>query len=110
MLINILGEDNRTLVASNKSLKDMIEEFSQNVTLNLMTDDYFSLREITVYTYEPRNLVIAYGIAILSSFFTVCIGVYALRSNGVTYDLSVSTVICTTQNDDVSPSLTVLMV
>ncbi|KAL1630644.1 hypothetical protein SLS54_000515 [Diplodia seriata] len=43
MVTNLLGEDNKTVVASHKSLKDMIEEFGQNVTLNLMSEDFFRL-------------------------------------------------------------------
>ncbi|KAF9631158.1 hypothetical protein BFW01_g2020 [Lasiodiplodia theobromae] len=94
-----------------KPLGLMIEELAQNVSLNLMTRDFFSKRapwnvtrvdRITVYTYDPRNLLLAYGIAAGSTFLIICAGFFAFRCNGASYSAAVSTFICATQNPDVS--------
>ncbi|OJD38901.1 formylmethionine deformylase-like protein [Diplodia corticola] len=97
-------------IDSDRPLAMMIEELAQNISLNLMTRDFFSKRvpwnvtrvdRITVYTYDPRNLLLAYGIATVSTFLMVCAGFFAYRSNGASYSSAVSTFICTTQNPDI---------
>lgn len=129
MLRSITPIDNTSAAESHKPLRTMIEEFSENVTFNLMTDEFFRLvqplfpavhnpnvspnstrvqrpvsrvRYTNVYIYEPSNLLLAYGIAAFAALITTWIGVRAIRSNGVNYGLNASTVICTTQNPDVS--------
>ncbi|KAF2139835.1 uncharacterized protein K452DRAFT_274310 [Aplosporella prunicola CBS 121167] len=101
---------NNTLKETHKPLKIMIEEYAQNVTLNLMTSDYFSTtierpvsreERVTVYTYEQKNLLIAYGAATICTLLTISMGAYAFRSNGISYNSMVSTIICTTQNPDI---------
>jgi hypothetical protein len=71
--------------------------FSTQILRNISRVD-----QITVYTYEPRNLLLAYGIATLSSLSVLIFGLYAFLSNGVSYSSSVSAIIRTTQNPDVS--------
>lgn len=51
---------------------------------------------------SPRNLLIAYGTAALTTFVIVPAGIYAFWANGVSYSADVSAIICATQNPDVS--------
>ncbi|KAL0262038.1 hypothetical protein SLS55_003473 [Diplodia seriata] len=100
-----------SMVGSGKPLAAMIEDLARNVSLNLMTREFFSKRvpwnvtradRITVYTYDPHNLLLAYGIAAVSTFLIICAGLFAFLCNGASYSSAVSTFICTTQNPDVS--------
>ncbi|OMP89059.1 hypothetical protein BK809_0005780 [Diplodia seriata] len=88
----------------------MIEDLARNVSLNLMTREFFSKRvpwnvtradRITVYTYDPHNLLLAYGIAAVSTFLIICAGFFAFLCNGASYSSAVSTFICTAQNADI---------
>lgn len=115
----------------NKSLSALIQELSLNVSLNMLTDSVLrysilftfgcinhvradiscsSLSSANVthtillntYVYEPKYLVIAYMLAILFASVCVALGALAYCSNGVSYDSTVSSIIGTTQNPDVS--------
>lgn len=57
--------------------------------------------EATVYLYNPSNLWIAYGLAILFSTFSVLVGGYALRRNRASYDACVSTFAIAMQDEEV---------
>lgn len=58
-----------------------------------------------VYSYGYQNLVIAYGLAIFFTLLCVLLGWSAYLSNGMSYDFTVSSIISTSQNPDVSLSL-----
>lgn len=56
----------------------------------------------TVYTYQPQNLFISYGIAILLSASSVGLGLYSMYRNGAGYDASFSSISVAMQNEKVS--------
>lgn len=56
----------------------------------------------TVYIYEATNLILIYSFVLATSAAVVLFGTFALYSNGVDYDASVSTFAITMQNPDVS--------
>ena len=58
--------------------------------------------DTTVYAYQPRNLLISYGLAILFTFVSVAIGGYAIYRNGASYDTSFSSISVAMQSADVS--------
>ncbi|OAL53864.1 hypothetical protein IQ07DRAFT_667990 [Pyrenochaeta sp. DS3sAY3a] len=97
--------------AESRSFPDMIEQMSRNQTLSLFSSDKLWVPElnaavanvsqatpITVYAYQPRNLWLAYGIAIAFSFAGVALGLRALWLNGVAHDNSFSSIMATTRN------------
>lgn len=51
-----------------------------------------------IYVYSPRNLILAYGIAILFTLVGVILGFWCLSVNGGSYSNSFSTVLRTTRN------------
>ncbi len=50
-----------------------------------------------IYLYQPRNLLLTYGLAIFFAFLAICLGLFAYFSNGVSHDISFSTIFCTTR-------------
>jgi hypothetical protein len=57
-------------------------------------------KAVNIYIYNPRNLWLAYGIAIMATFFAVTIDLIAHTSNGGTHDRSFSSFLCATRNTD----------
>lgn len=57
---------------------------------------------LNVYAYEPRNLLIAYIITILTALLANLISAVAYISNELSYDMSFSTVLRTTRSADLS--------
>jgi hypothetical protein len=57
---------------------------------------------LAVYTYQPRNLFVSYGLAILFSVLSVGVGVYSFHRNGASYDASFSSISVAMQNVEVS--------
>ena len=53
-----------------------------------------------IYSYEPRNLWISYGIAILLTLLCVIVGLFALHYNGVAHSNAFSAIIATTRNQE----------
>jgi len=52
------------------------------------------------FVYEPRTLLVAYGISTLVALLCVAMGVYALRQNGVSYTNSFSTIVRVTRDPE----------
>lgn len=52
------------------------------------------------YSYDPRNLLIAYGIGILFSLIVVIFGLLCIKSASVSYTNSFSTIVRTTRNSE----------
>ena len=97
--------------AEKRTFSEMIEELSRNQTLSLFSNDKLwlptangSLANVTqltflsVYEYRPRNLWLAYGIAVAFSFAGVLLGLRALWINGVSHDNSFSSIMATTRS------------
>lgn len=53
---------------------------------------------VTVYQYSPRNLILAYGLALAFALLAAAIGALAIRANGTSYDKSFSTILGVTRN------------
>jgi len=55
-----------------------------------------------VYSYDPLNLVLAYGTGLVVGFLILILGATAYYTNGVVHDNYVSSIIRAAQNPDVS--------
>lgn len=66
-----------------------------------MDTDVTTTTTATVYLYEPTNLILSYGFALLFSTTSVLVGIVALRHNGISHDASVSTFAIAMQSDEV---------
>ncbi|CEI63337.1 hypothetical protein FVEN_g132 [Fusarium venenatum] len=95
------------------SMADTLEELFTNVTISIFSDSQFlqndtaaSYGPITrfsaqnAFSYEPRNLFIAYGIGILFSMIIVIYGLLCIKSASASYANSFSTILRTTRNPD----------
>ena len=94
-------------LARNRSLDILIPELSSNITLSLISNALLSpsrpanvttTTPVNIYTYQPRNLYIAYGVAIAVALLANLIGLYAFLANGVSYEISFSSIVCTTRD------------
>lgn len=56
------------------------------------------LQSLNTFTYAPRGLVVAYGIAILLSSICLALGLAAIYGNGVTYTNNFSTILRMTRD------------
>ncbi|RPA94298.1 hypothetical protein L873DRAFT_1837705 [Choiromyces venosus 120613-1] len=86
-----------------------IEELSRNITLSLLSSDTFGLpirsdvlitRQNNRYIFNETNFWLAYGIAIFVTAGAVLIGIVAYYTNGVSLETNFSTVMATTQTDE----------
>ena len=55
-----------------------------------------------LYTYQPFDLLLAYGLAILAAALCVAIGSLAILANGASYSSDFSTVLRTTRNSQLN--------
>ncbi len=55
-----------------------------------------------IYTYQPFDLLLAYGLGILAAALCVLIGTLAMIANGVSYSSDFSTVMRTTRNSELN--------
>ncbi|KAG5751776.1 hypothetical protein H9Q69_006083 [Fusarium xylarioides] len=53
------------------------------------------------FSYEPRNLFIAYGLGLLASLVIVIIGLLCIKSASASYATTFSTILRTTRNPDI---------
>ncbi|KAJ4371343.1 hypothetical protein N0V83_004560 [Neocucurbitaria cava] len=99
------------MAAEKRTFPKMIEELSRNQTLSLFSNEKLWLPTsnaslvnvtqstfVTIYEYRPRNLWLAYGIAVAFSLAGVVLGLRALWLNGVSHDNSFSSIMATTRN------------
>ncbi|KAF2490821.1 hypothetical protein BU16DRAFT_585187 [Lophium mytilinum] len=95
----------------NRTLTSLIEEFSLNASLSLMSMSVLSDKTmaqvnetifLNKYTYDPEILFIAYGCSILASLFTILAGVYAIHANGESYNMYFSSISKAVQNPDIA--------
>jgi len=86
-----------------------IEELSRNITLSLLSSDSFGLRvksdvlitqQSNRYLFSERNFWLAYGIALFVTAGAVLVGVVAYFTDGVSLETNFSTVMATTQSDE----------
>ncbi|CAG7558758.1 unnamed protein product [Fusarium equiseti] len=104
----------------NLSMPDALEQLFENVTISLLSNSEFLQNDTNIsrgpvtrfsaqnaFSYEPRNLFIAYGIGILFSLIVVIFGLLCIISASASYTSSFSTILRTTRNpelDAVVPS------
>lgn len=55
-----------------------------------------------IYTYQPFDLVLSYGIAILGAVTCMAIGALAMTKNGLSYTNDFSTILRTTRSEDLN--------
>lgn len=91
------------------SVPAAIEDLSHNVTLSLLSSEFLSNetfadvtthRSATFYTYNWRNLVMAYAISVAAALICAAVGVQALVVNGYSASVAFSTILLTTRNEE----------
>lgn len=92
------------------SVPRAVEELSRNVSLSLMSSEFFSnvsrAHEVRVdettnyYLYDETGLLRAYGVAVAVALACVCVGAHAYIANGYSASSSFSSVLLTTRNAD----------
>ncbi|EYB28031.1 hypothetical protein FG05_35257 [Fusarium graminearum] len=95
------------------SMGETLEELFTNLTISLFSNSEFLQNDTTAsyspvtrfsaqnaFSYEPRNLFIAYGIGILFSFIVVIYGLLCIKAASASYTNSFSTILRTTRNPD----------
>ncbi|KAF4334983.1 hypothetical protein FBEOM_11180 [Fusarium beomiforme] len=100
-------------VIGNISMADALEQLFTNVTISLFSNSKFLQNETTAssgpithlstqiaFSYEPRNLLIAYGIGLVACATIVIIGLLCIKSASASYGNSFSTILRTTRNPD----------
>ncbi|KAK6065248.1 hypothetical protein SCUP515_11304 [Seiridium cupressi] len=104
----ILTSDIKDL-AHNKSVGQLIEELSRNVTLSLFSADKIlsldntitmvtTTANVNVYSYNRQNLILTYAITFALALLGLIAGCVAYLQNGVSYDNSFSAFMLTTRN------------
>ncbi|KAK9425359.1 hypothetical protein SUNI508_13095 [Seiridium unicorne] len=96
-------------LAHNKSVGQLIEELSRNVTLSLFSADKIlsldnttttvtTTANVNVYSYNRPNLILTYAITFALALLGLIAGCVAYLQNGVSYDNSFSAFMLTTRN------------
>ncbi|KAJ4115368.1 hypothetical protein NW768_011220 [Fusarium equiseti] len=114
------GNEQPKSLIGNLSMPDALEKMFENVTISLLGNSEFLQNDTSIsrgpvtrfspqnaYSYEPRNLFIAYGIGLLFSLIVVIFGLLCIKSASASYTNSFSTILRTTRNpelDAVVPS------
>ena len=75
----------------------MLSIYRPSVPANVTTT-----RPLNVYGYHPKNLFIAYSVAIFFSLLAVGLGTFAYISNGVSHNNSFSSIVRATRNPELS--------
>ncbi|KAL5619769.1 hypothetical protein FOVSG1_001991 [Fusarium oxysporum f. sp. vasinfectum] len=101
-------------VIGNISMADALEQLFTNATISLFSnskllqnDTAASHGNITylttqiAFSYEPRNLFIAYGMGLLASAIIVIVGLLCIKSASASYATTFSTILRTTRNPDI---------
>jgi hypothetical protein len=73
----------------------MLMCYSPSVPVNVTTT-----HPQNVYAYNPKNLYVAYGIALLFTLFANILGTMAYISNGVSHNNSFSSIVRATRNPE----------
>lgn len=98
-------------ICRNQTLLRAIEDLANNITLSYLSSSVLSSPEeknrsietsntVNVYEYNPRNLVLSYGVGFLFTVIAAVIGLYAMIDNGVSHSSDFSAIIATTRNPE----------
>ncbi|CVL03247.1 uncharacterized protein FPRN_00055 [Fusarium proliferatum] len=101
-------------VIGNISMADALEQLFTNATISLFSNSQLLQNDTTAsrgnitylttqiaFSYEPRNLFIAYGLGVLASAIIVIIGLLCIKSASASYATTFSTILRTTRNPDI---------
>ncbi|KAL7953123.1 hypothetical protein V8C34DRAFT_297785 [Trichoderma compactum] len=106
LLPKLLAQDSRAL-ARNKTVGELIEELSRNITLSVFSLDQMLIQndtmvkissDVNVYSYNRRVLIITYAVVFLGTLIALLIGGVAYFKNGVSHQVSFSAFMSTTRN------------
>ncbi|KAK4085596.1 uncharacterized protein Triagg1_586 [Trichoderma aggressivum f. europaeum] len=106
LLPKLLAQDSRAL-ARNKTVGELIEELSRNITLSVFSLDQMLIQndtmvkvssDVNVYSYNRRVLIITYAVVFLGTLIALLIGGVAYFKNGVSHEVSFSAFMSTTRN------------
>ncbi|KAL7788105.1 hypothetical protein V8C43DRAFT_288304 [Trichoderma afarasin] len=106
LLPELLAQDLSAL-ARNKSVGELIEELSRNLTLGVFSLGQVLIHndtmvrissDVNVYSYNRRVLIITYAVVFLGTLIALLIGGAAYLKNGVSHQLSFSAFMSTTRN------------
>nr|CEG04862.1 unnamed protein product [Fusarium clavum] len=94
-------------------MADALEELFLNFTISLFSNQKFVQNKtaatpgpitysstLNEFAYEPRNLIISYGVGFLLTLVIVIFGLLCIRSASASYGSSFSTILRTTRNPD----------
>ncbi|KAJ4031899.1 hypothetical protein NW761_012955 [Fusarium oxysporum] len=101
-------------VIGNISMADALEQLFTNATISLFSNSKLLQNDTTAshgnitylttqiaFSYEPRNLFIAYGMGVLASAIIVIVGLLCIKSASASYATTFSTILRTTRNPDI---------
>ncbi|EHK24942.1 uncharacterized protein TRIVIDRAFT_31057 [Trichoderma virens Gv29-8] len=106
LLPKSLAPEARAL-ARNKTVGELIEELSRNITLSLFSADQILYQndtmvkissDVNVYSYNRRVLIITYVVVFSGTLIALLIGGAAYFQNGVSHQVSFSAFMSTTRN------------
>lgn len=94
-----------------RTLGHILEELSQNLTLSFFSSSVFWTeptqycnitfhipRNRNIYSYNARNLLLLYAIALFASLLVVLVGAWALWTNSTSHSMSFSDIVQTARN------------
>ncbi|KAI3585676.1 hypothetical protein IWW34DRAFT_798880 [Fusarium oxysporum f. sp. albedinis] len=101
-------------VIGNISMADALEQLFTNATISLFSNSKLLQNDTTAshgnitylttqiaFSYEPRNLFIAYGMGVLASAIIGIVGLLCIKSASASYATTFSTILRTTRNPDI---------
>jgi hypothetical protein len=82
------------LLTRSLTLRELIEDMSRNMTISYLSDARYlsyntsaiavtTTNPVNIYSYNARNLTLAYGVAIGTSTLAVIVGMYVFLTNGL---------------------------
>ncbi|OQN98782.1 hypothetical protein B0A48_15451 [Cryoendolithus antarcticus] len=89
-------------LAQNQTMPFLIEQVSFNTTVSLMTApllapsrliDTIQTRRVNIYSYNARNLWLAYGLADFFVLLAILLGIYTIGENNAIHNLMISTIL-----------------
>ncbi|KAF5572748.1 hypothetical protein FPANT_12852 [Fusarium pseudoanthophilum] len=86
-------------VIGNISMADALEQLQNDTVASHGNITYLTTQ--IAFSYEPRNLFIAYGLGLLASLVIVIIGLLCIKSASASYATTFSTILRTTRNPDI---------
>ncbi|PTD02245.1 hypothetical protein FCULG_00012106 [Fusarium culmorum] len=109
-----LKEGRPESMIGNISMSDALEDLFTNFTISLFSHPRFLQNSSAAtnlpvtystaqnaFSYEPRNLLAAYGVGLLLAWAIVIVGLLCIKSASASYGSSFSTILRTTRNPDI---------